>query len=157
VTRSRARTLSVASAAFLAVAALSGCAAGLGADTSTPYSASLGTDAVIGNMHVDNVLVLDDGSVPELSMTLINQGRATDTLLSLEISGAGSVSLRSGGVDIAPSNFVQFGPSGTERVLVNGMTAGLGQLVTVTLLFRIAGSVSVSAIVTTPSNQYAGS
>jgi hypothetical protein len=37
------------------------------------------------------------------------------------------------------------------------MKATIGQLVTVTLLFRIAGSVRISALVSTPENLYAGS
>lgn len=155
--RTLARSVWVAVTAVVAVVALSGCAAGLGADTSTPYSASLGSDAVIGNMHIDNVVVVTDGTVPELYSTLINQGRVTDTLMSVTISDADPVVLPSGGVDIAPSGFVLFGPSGSVRVLVSGMQAGIGQLVTVTMLFRVAGSVSVSAMVTRPENLYAGS
>jgi hypothetical protein len=157
VIRTRARTVSVAAAAALAVAALSGCGAGLGADTSTPYTATLGTDAVVGNMYVDNVVVVDDGSEPELLLTLINQGRETDTLMSIQMTQAESVSVPSGGVDITPSNFVLFGPTGTERALVTGLTAPLGHVVTVRMLFRIAGSVDVQAMVTTPQNLYAGS
>ncbi len=156
VIRTRARTLSVAAAAVLAVTALSGCAAGLGANTSTPYDPALGSDAVVGNMHVNNVVVVDDGNVPELVGVLINQGREVDTLMSLTVSDTDSVTLPSGGVDIQPSNFVVFGPSSQQRALVSGLTATPGQVVTVTMLFRIAGSVSVPAIVTPPQGLVAG-
>jgi hypothetical protein len=156
VIRTRRRSMSVAAAAAVTVVALSGCAAGLGANTATVYAPSLGTDALIGNMAVDNVIIIDDGSVPELSMALINQGHVTDTLISLQVSGAQSVSLVSGGVDVPPAGFVFFGATGTQRALIDGLQAKLGQVVTVTLLFRIAGSVSVSALVTTPANLFAG-
>ena len=87
---------------------------------------------------------------------IVNQSRLPDTLQAVQITGTTAVSLPQGGVDIPPTNFVTFGPDGQQRVLMNTLEAGLGQLVTVTFLFRVAGKVSVSAIVTTPGNLSAG-
>jgi copper(I)-binding protein len=160
VNRNRRRSVPVAVAAAVLIGCavvLSGCAAGLGANTATAYNPTLGTDAVVGDMHVDNIVVVDDGNVPELYATLINQSSSSDTLMSLEVSSAQTVVLGSGGVDVPPAGFVTFGQTSTHRALIDGMQAKLGDVVKVTMLFRVAGSVSVSALVTTPSNLIAGS
>lgn len=155
-----AARLRVAVASVLAAVSavvLSGCGAGLHASTSQPYDPSIGSVAVIGSMHVNDVVVVTDGNIPELMTTVVNQGTETDTLQTVQVTGATSTTLPQGGVDIAPTNFVVFGPSSDHRLLLDGLTAGLGQLVTVTYFFRVAGRIAVTAMVTTPSNLFAGS
>jgi hypothetical protein len=158
-TSSRGSRLRVAVASVLAVVValtLSGCGAGQSANTARPYQPSVGTDAVIGKIWINNTVVLTDGNIPELATVIVNQSRLPDTLESLQITGATSVTLPQGGVDIPATNFVTFGPEGQQRVLMSSLQAGLGQLVTVTFLFRVAGKASVSAIVTSPGNLTAG-
>lgn len=143
--------------AVVAALALSGCGAGLGANTADPYNPTIGTDAVIGSMHVDNVVVVDDGNVPELQVVLINQSNEPDTLQSIQVTGVTHVSVPQAGVEVPPTGFVTFGPGAQQRAILDNMQAGLGQLVVVTFAFRVAGTVSVSAMVTTPANLIAGS
>jgi hypothetical protein len=147
----------VASALFVVLAlALTACGAGQSANTARPYQPSLGSDAVVGKIWINDTVVVTDGNIPELATVIVNQGRVPDTLESLQITGTTSVAVPQGGVDIPPTNFVTFGPAGQQRILIDSLQAGLGQLVTVTYFFRVAGSVSVSAIVTTPNNLFAG-
>jgi len=136
---------------------LSGCGAGLEAFTSRPYDPSVGSVAVIGSMHVNDVVVVTDGNIPDLMTTVVNQGSAPDTLQTVQVSDSTSVSLPTAGVDVQPTNFVTFGPGSDDRLLIDGLTAGLGRLVTVTYFFRVAGRVQVTAMVTTPGNLFAGS
>ena len=153
----RLRLAVVSVLAVLAAVVLTGCGAGLEAYTSHPYDPSVGSVAVIGSMHVNDVVVVTDGNVPELMTTVVNQGTDPDTLQTVQITDTTSNTLSASGVDIQPTNFVVFGPSSTNRILIDGLSAGLGQLVTVTYFFRVAGRVSVTAMVTTPSNLFAGS
>ena len=154
--RTRHRAVVVSALAAVLMLALSACGAGQSANTARPYQPSVGTDAVIGKIWINNTVVVTDGNIPELATVIVNQGRVPDTLESLQITGATAVDLPQAGVDIPPVNFVTFGPDGQQRVLMSSLEAGLGQLVTVTFFFRVAGSVSVSAIVTTPNNLSAG-
>jgi hypothetical protein len=158
-TSSRGSRLRVTVASVLALVValtLSGCGAGQSANTARPYQPSVGTDAVVGKIWINNTVVVTDGNIPELATVIVNQSRLPDTLESLQVTGATSVTLPQGGVDIPPTNFVTFGPEGQQRVLMSSLQAGLGQLVTVTFLFRVAGKASVSAIVTSPGNLTAG-
>jgi hypothetical protein len=154
--RTRLRLAVVSSLAAVSMLALSACGAGQSAMTARPYQPSVGTDAVIGKIWINNTVVVTDGNIPELATVIVNQSRVPDTLETLQVTGATTVTLPQGGVDIPPTNFVTFGPGGQQRVLMDSLQAGLGQLVTVTFFFRVAGSVSVSAIVTTPNNLNAG-
>ena len=156
VNRTRARRLIVVAGAAASLLTLTGCGAGLGANTSTPYDPVVGSDAVIGHMYVDNVVVVDDGNVPELEAVLINQGSVPDTLMSLEVTGATDLTLPSGGIDVPPTNFVAIGPDSTQRLVMSTIAAGLGHVVNVTMLFRIAGSVTVPALVLPPSGLTSG-
>jgi hypothetical protein len=153
----RYRAVAASVLAVVVALALSGCGAGLGANTAQPYDASLGSDAVMGNIHVNDVVVVTDGNIPELEAVLVNQGRIPDTLQSMQVTGVTSVALPQGGVDVPPTGFVVVGPDGTQRVLMSDLQVGLGQLVQVTFFFQVAGRVSLSAIVTTPGNLRAGS
>jgi hypothetical protein len=154
--RSRRRTAVGALLAALVALLLTGCGAGQSALTSRPYDPSLGSDARVGNMFVNDVVVVTDGTVPELQAVLVNQGSTTDTLQTLQVTNTSSVELPQGGIDVQPVNFVAIGPGGSQRVLLGSLSAGLGQLVQVTFFFSHAGRVSLSAIVVLPNALTAG-
>jgi hypothetical protein len=156
VTRIPRRAAGVAAAAAMAASALSGCAAGLGANTTNPYAASNGSVATVGTMNVQDVVVIDDGNVPELSTVLINNGPTSDVLTSVDISSASKPTLPVGGLGLLPGQAVTIGPTGTTRIVIDGLTAKLGQVVKVTFAFRDAGTATVSALILAPSDLTAG-
>lgn len=150
------RAAGTAAAAVLATSALAGCGAGLGDNTGTPYDASNGSVASVGSIAVQDVVVLDDGNVPELSTVLINHGSTSDVLTSVNIASAGKPPLPTGGIDLLPGQAVTIGPSGAQRLVIDGLTATLGQVVKVTFAFRDAGTASVSALILAPADLTAG-
>jgi hypothetical protein len=156
VSRTTRRAASVALAAVLAGAALTGCGAGLDAQTNRPYDPALGSDAVVGNMNISNVVVLSSGSagISELTAQFVNYD-VDDALTGVHVTKAAAITLPDGPIPIPRYSNVVVGPSGT-RIFLHDFTGKIGDVVVVTFQFRKAGTVSVDAMVATEVNLAAG-
>jgi len=148
----------VALAASLGLVALTGCGAGLDAQTQQPYSPTIGSATEIGPIHVVNVVMVGslDGEIAEVHAGFVNNRAQEDSLTAVSVSGASPVTLPDGPVTVPQYVNVFLGPGGT-RVFVHDMKAKIGDVVTVTFTFRDAGQASVDALVTDDEGLAAGS
>jgi copper(I)-binding protein len=157
VSRSTRTVASVSAAALLVAATVSGCQAGFDAFTSRSYAPSNGSVASLGDLRIRNVVIVQsaDGGQSELYATVVNNGTSPDTLVTASISGFGTVPLSSGPITIPPLGVVDLGPNG-YRTFVDGLKYPVGDVVTVTLRFEIAGDVHLSALIMTAEGLVSG-
>jgi copper(I)-binding protein len=158
-------------AAVTVSAALSGCGAGQRAQTANEFSVVDGAAANVGAMAIRNAGVSSPttavgyaaGSSVTLSMTVANNGDGSDTLVSVTTPDASSTKVlgpASAPSFIVPSNgaIVVGSTPGTARITLTGLKYRLvpGQLVPVTLSFKVAGEVTVQMPVKLAPNQTGG-
>ena len=150
--------IAVAASALLV---LSGCAAGQSAETSQPYNPSDGRnvnipeDAGFGDpyMAVRNALVVSDGGVAAITVTLVNNGDETDVLSEAKI-GEQTATLVSGPVEIAPAQKVAIGGGSGRLALVQDGGVMPGQWTQLTLTFARAGSTTLDVLVVSSDDEY---
>ncbi len=172
VSRSARRVALVAVTAVLVGLGASGCAAGFNATTSKPYAPSNGSVASIGNLRIRNVVIVQspDGSQSQLYASVVSIGGgpdgygtvagtdvspAPDALTGIAVTGAAPVAIPGGSITIPPGTKIDLGPSGTQ-IILNNFTVKLGDIANVTLSFATAGTVTVSALVMTPTGLVSG-
>jgi copper(I)-binding protein len=108
---SRTRPTTLAAAALVAAAVLTGCGAGQVASTATQVSNTTGGNAQVGPLALRTVAIAFDGAVEDgavyrrgedapLNMTVVNEAGETDRLVSASTPLAESVEI-SGTTDIA--------------------------------------------------------
>lgn len=168
--RHRPSTRLVAALAVVMVpGALAGCAAGQRAQTANEFSVVDGASANIGSMGVRNAGVASPtgpagyvkGASAALSMTVINNGNSSDTLVSVTTPNAARATITAPtataaastvagatttGISVPANGAVAVGAgTGAAKITLTGLTLALipGQLVPVTLNFRAAGQVTV--------------
>ena len=145
--------------ATLAVS-LSGCGAGLNAETRNLKQVTDGAEAAIttngNNIKVVNLLVVETANgAGVLVGTLVNSMDQEDTLLGLAING--QIATLTGTNALAKNTPVIFeGPRANAKAVVPVLGAKAGESIQVTLFFARAGEVSVQVIIRDQRDDYAG-
>jgi len=146
------RLLLGAGALALLVPAIAGCEAGDNAPTLEFHAASSGSQTVFHGIKITNVFVLgapSGSTVPagesaSLFMSLYNGGATSDKLESASATGAASVTLDGGTIDLpsySPVDLTGPQPSVVLKDLSKPLAAG--GYVTVTLDFTNAGTINL--------------
>ena len=139
---------------------LTGCGAGLNAETRNLKQVTDGVEATVNtdgnNIKVVNLLIVEtvDGA-GVLVGTLVNSMDQEDALLGVAING--QIANVTGSNVLAKNKPVIFeGPSANIKAVVPVLGAKAGQRVQVTMFFARAGEVSVQAIIRDQRDDYAG-
>ena len=139
---------------------LSGCGAGLNAETRKLKQVTDGVEATVNtdgnNIKVVNLLVVETAEgAGVLVGTIVNSLDQEDALLGVAING--QIASLTGSNVLAKNKPVIFeGPSATIKAVVPALGAKAGQRVQVTMFFARAGEVSVQAIIRDQRDDYAG-
>lgn len=139
---------------------LSGCGAGLNAETRNLKQVTDGVEATVNtagnNIKVVNLLVVETAEgAGVLVGTLVNSLDQEDALLGVAING--QVATVTGSNVLAKNKPVIFeGPSANIKAAVPVLGAKAGQSVQVTMFFARAGQVTVQAIIRDQRDTYAG-
>ncbi len=139
---------------------LSGCGAGLNAETRNLKQVTDGVEAAIttngNNIKVVNLLIVETAAgAGVLVGTLVNSMDQEDTLLGLAING--QVATLTGTNTLAKNTPVIFeGPRTNAKAVVPVLGAKAGESIQVTLFFARAGEVTVQAIIRDQRDDYAG-
>ena len=153
------RVLTALLIATLAIS-LSGCGAGLNAETRNLKQVTDGVEATVNtegnNIKVVNLLVVETAEgAGVLVGTLVNSLDQEDALLGVAMNG--QIASLTGSNVLAKNKPVIFeGPSATIKAVVPALGAKAGQRVQVTMFFARAGEVSVQAIIRGQRDEYAG-
>lgn len=162
-------------------AALGGCAAGQRAQTANEYSVVDGTSTDVGSMGLRNAGLsaptgpagYAKGGSATLSMTVVNNGGSPDTLVSVSTPNAARATISAPtptaaspatgtaatGISVPAYGAVTVGTgTGTAKVTLGGLKDRLvpGQLVSVTMNFRVAGQVIMQLPVKLVAGQTGG-
>lgn len=158
-------------AAVVVSAALTGCAAGQRAQTANEYSVVDGATANLGALAIRDAAVASPptavgyaaGASVTLRMTVANSGEGSDTLESVSTPTAASTKVSgpaSAPSFIVPSNgaIVVGVVSGAATITLTNLKYRLvpGQLVAVTMNFKVAGAVTMQLPVELVPNQTGG-
>ena len=139
---------------------LSGCGAGLNAETRNLKQVTDGAEAAIttngNNIKVVNLLIVETAQgAGVLVGTLVNSLDQEDALLGVAING--QVATVTGSNILAKNKPVIFeGPSANIKAVVLALGAKAGESIQITLFFARAGEVSVQAIIRDQRDDYAG-
>ncbi|TDC14355.1 hypothetical protein, partial [Kribbella albertanoniae] len=105
------RRAALAGAAATLSIVLAGCGAGFNAQTAQPYQPAEGTNASSGGIVIRNVLVLaDEHGKGELHGVVVNNGTATDTLVSITQAPPAPPVADAPAVEANPVTFGKFSP-----------------------------------------------
>jgi hypothetical protein len=153
------RVLTALLIATLAVS-LSGCGAGLNAETRKLKQVTDGVEATVNtdgnNIKVVNLLVVETAEgAGVLVGTLVNSLDQEDALLGVAINGQ-IASLTGSNVLVKNKPVIFEGPSANIKAVVPALGAKAGQRVQVTMFFARAGEVTVQAIIRDQRDDYAG-
>ena len=139
---------------------LSGCGAGLNAETRNLKQVTDGVEAAIttngNNIKVVNLLIVETAAgAGVLVGTLVNSMDQEDTLLGVAING--QVATVTGTNTLAKNKPIIFeGPSTNAKAVVPVLGAKAGQSIQVRMFFARAGEVTVQAIIRDQRDDYAG-
>lgn len=139
---------------------LTGCGAGLNAETRNLKQVTDGVEATVNtagnNIKVVNLLVVETAEgAGVLVGTLVNSLDQEDALLGVAING--QIATVTGSNVLAKNKPVIFeGPSANIKAVVPVLGAKAGQSVQVTMFFARAGQVTVQAIIRDQRDTYAG-
>ena len=153
------RVLTALLIATLAVS-LSGCGAGLNAETRKLKQVTDGVEATVNtegnNIKVVNLLVVETAEgAGVLVGTLVNSLDQEDALLGVAINGQ-IASLTGSNVLVKNKPVIFEGPTTNAKAVVPVLGAKAGQRVQVTMFFARAGEVTVQAIIRDQRDDYAG-
>ena len=168
VRRRPSTRLLAALAVVIVPAAASGCAAGQRAQTANEFSVVDGASANVGSMGLRNAGITAPtspagyvkGASVTLSMTVVNNGDSSDSLVSVSTPNATRATItaptstasrarprhRPPGSPCRPTERWPSEPgAGAAKITLTGLSARLvpGQLVAVTMNFQVAGQVTV--------------
>ena len=153
------RALTALLIATLAIS-LSGCGAGLNAETRNLKQVTDGVEATVNtegnNIKVVNLLVVETAEgAGVLVGTLVNSLDQEDALLGVAMNGQ-IASVTGSNVLVKNKPVIFEGPSANIKAVVPTLGAKAGQRVQVTMFFARAGEVSVQAIIRDQRDDYAG-
>ncbi len=169
--RPSTRLLAALAVAIVPVAA-TGCAVGQRAQTANEFSVVDGASADVGSMGLRNAGVTAPtdpagyakGATATLSLTVINNGQSADTLVSVSTPSAARATITAptstaaastsaspaagsaSGISVPANGAVPVGSAaGAARITLTGLNTRLvpGQLVSVTVNFRVAGQLTL--------------
>ena len=147
---------------FIAIltVSLSGCGAGLNAETRNLKQVTDGVEATVNtdgnNIKVVNLLVVETAEgAGVLVGTLVNSLDQEDALLGVAINGQ-IASVTGSNVLVKNKPVIFEGPSANIKAVVPILGAKAGQRVQVTMFFARAGEVTVQAIIRDQRDDYAG-
>ena len=153
------RTLSALAIATLAVS-LTGCGAGLNAETRRIAQVTDGAEASIisteNNIRVVNLLVVAaEGGTGVLVGTVVSASEDEDALLGVAING--TVAQYTGKNNLPKNSPIIFeGPSANAKAVLPGFGAKAGTHVRVTMFFARAGEITKDVIVRDNTDEYSG-
>jgi len=139
------------------VPALAGCEAGFNAPTQTFHPANFGVDAAQNGVTIDNAFVLQSAPGSSQAGAFFALSAANgDRLDSVSATGAASVQLPGGSVDLPAQALVNLGGPEPQAV-ITGLASPLtgGQTVTLTFSFAQAGQITLTVPVEPPTDAYA--
>ena len=139
---------------------LTGCGAGLNAETRNLKQVTDGVEATVNtdgnNIKVVNLLVVETAEgAGVLVGTLVNSLDQEDALLGVAINGQ-IASVTGSNVLVKNKPVIFEGPSANIKAVVPILGAKAGQRVQVTMFFARAGEVTVQAIIRDQRDDYAG-
>lgn len=138
---------------FLALTLLitAGCAAGFDAATQTQQPTGNGRYLEIGELLVQNLVVVAGETNSALLMTILNQSDQADQLIALSIAEQPILS----DVAIAPNQILAYGNASNPAVNFANV-AKAGGYVPIRMEFEAAGIYETTVLVVAPTNQYMG-
>jgi hypothetical protein len=163
VTRSAAIRLLAIAAAIVAIPALTGCAAGLNAQTTRPFDTTDGTSANFHGIAIRNMFVLGPaagtallpGQSASLFVALVNNGLPDQLTLATAPGTASAVTIRGGSVRLA-SGQAAFLTGPAPQLILRQLEIPLtgGQYIHITLYFQNSGSVVLHVPVVGRQNSF---
>lgn len=138
---------------FLALTLLitAGCATGFDAATQTQQPTGNGRYLEIGELLVQNLVVVAGETNSALLMTILNQSDQADQLIALSIAEQPILS----DVAIAPNQILAYGNASNPAVNFANV-AKAGGYVPIRMEFEAAGIYETTVLVVAPTNQYIG-
>lgn len=138
---------------FLALTLLitAGCATGFDAATQTQQPTGNGRYLEIGELLVQNLVVVAGETNSALLMTILNQSDQADQLIALSIAEQPILS----DVAIAPNQILAYGNASNPAVNFANV-AKAGGYVPIRMEFEAAGIYETTVLVVAPTNQYMG-
>lgn len=138
---------------FLALTLLitAGCATGFDAATQTQQPTGNGRYLEIGELLVQNLVVVAGETNSALLMTILNQSDQADQLIALSIAEQPILS----NVAIAPNQILAYGNASNPAVNFANV-AKAGGYVPIRMEFEAAGIYETTVLVVAPTNQYMG-
>ena len=153
-------------AAVLSVAA-AGCGVGVNAATQQQPASGNGAVVTTGYLAARGLLLVesrDGNGTASLIGTIVNTGQSPDGLVGVTLS-VGGVALASAmevngtkatALELPAASKTQFGYGNGTVIRITGLTAPLSTFVTVTLVYRTAGSGVVPVLTVPPTGIWAG-
>jgi hypothetical protein len=133
---------------------VTGCAAGMNAQTLKPYAPADGVVANSGNIRVLNALVVEDSTgTGVVSLTIVNRGNGADSLTDLT-SPDGSVDL-TGTRDLPAGAAVRFGATTAPSATISSLVKPPGATITLRLAFSHALPITLHTVVVPAAGAYA--
>jgi hypothetical protein len=133
---------------------VTGCAAGMNAQTLKPYAPADGVVANSGTIRVLNALEVEYSSgAGVVSLTIVNRGKRGDSLTDLT-SPDGSVDL-TGNRDLPAGQAVRFGPTTSPSATISSLTKPPGRAITLRLAFSHTLPITLHTVVVPASGAYA--
>jgi hypothetical protein len=133
---------------------VTGCAAGMNAQTLKPYAPADGVVANSGSIRVLNALVVEDPTgTGVVSLTIVNRGNRDDNLTDLT-SPDGSVDL-TGTRDLPAGAAVRFGATTAPSATISSLVKPPGATITLRLAFRHTLPITLHTIVVAAAGAYA--
>ena len=152
MTRHRRRAALLAALAVSLAPVTAACAAGFDAVTGQPFAPADGLIGEIGDLQVNNVVVVgDDQGQGIVLLSVANRGTEPDTLQSVELPGGAEATLPQE-TDIPFRGSLSLQGEG-EVIRVTGLEQAPGQAVEMRLLFEQAGELVLTTVVV-PSGGY---
>jgi copper(I)-binding protein len=157
------RRISIILTSLLLAFSLSACGYGAVPETATMGPAGNGADAVIGDLKVQEVLVINDGTNAVLTAVIVNTSDESDTLLGASsdydllnmVDTSTGVAVKTQGFEIAPKSTLTLSFTAPFGAVFNvADIPAVGEDVKVNFAFARNGFVKVRALVFANTDYY---
>ncbi|MEN9693339.1 MAG: hypothetical protein RLZZ330_983 [Actinomycetota bacterium] len=157
------RRISIILTSLLLAFSLSACGYGAVPETATMGPAGNGADAVIGDLKVQEVLVINDGTNAVLTAVIVNTSDEPDTLLGASsdydllnmVDTSTGVAVKTQGFEIAPKSTLTLSFTAPFSAVFNvADIPAVGEDVKVNFAFARNGFVKVRALVFANTDYY---
>lgn len=141
----------------LAAGLLSGCYNGPGATTTMQalQPTGNGTQAVIGDLRIENATLVVGDTASSLVTRIYNDGQSSDVLTAVTIGGQ-PADVQPAQVQFDPGDEISFGFPATTTDAIRASGFPVSEYVPVTLSFLSAGTVEISVLTVPPTGIYSG-